>query len=101
MGSLQEGDKQEKHFIFSSRRRHTRCSRDWSSDVCSSDLIRRQRLEGGGKGRTTRGTIRDARHGQTRQLPGPQPSAAADERRCERRFVRAKGKSSRDRKSVV
>src|SRR5690606_7181570 len=25
---------------FSSRRRHTRFSRDWSSDVCSSDLIR-------------------------------------------------------------
>src|SRR2546422_6761288 len=28
-------------FFFSSRRRHTRCSRDWSSDVCSSDLARR------------------------------------------------------------
>src|SRR6266511_1240994 len=26
-------------FFFSSRRRHTRFSRDWSSDVCSSDLI--------------------------------------------------------------
>src|SRR5256884_7913506 len=25
-------------FFFASRRRHTRCSRDWSSDVCSSDL---------------------------------------------------------------
>src|SRR5690606_41163091 len=24
--------------VFSSRRRHTRFSRDWSSDVCSSDL---------------------------------------------------------------
>src|SRR6266498_3116199 len=24
-------------FFFSSRRRHTRCGRDWSSDVCSSD----------------------------------------------------------------
>src|SRR2546422_6230744 len=31
-------------FFFSSRRRHTRCSRDWSSDVCSSDL----RTVGGG-----------------------------------------------------
>src|SRR6266498_5328544 len=33
-------------FFFSSRRRHTRCGRDWSSDVCSSDLGRRdpQRL---------------------------------------------------------
>src|SRR5690606_41105458 len=27
-------------FLFSSRRRHTRFSRDWSSDVCSSDLER-------------------------------------------------------------
>src|SRR3979411_3224092 len=26
-------------FFFSSRRRHTRSSSDWSSDVCSSDLI--------------------------------------------------------------
>src|SRR2546429_4203288 len=26
-------------FFFSKRRRHTRCSRDWSSDVCSSDLL--------------------------------------------------------------
>src|SRR6266700_1148230 len=28
-------------FFFSSRRRHTRFSRDWSSDVCSSDLLQR------------------------------------------------------------
>src|SRR5206468_10082709 len=27
-------------FFFSSRRRHTRSDRDWSSDVCSSDLLR-------------------------------------------------------------
>src|SRR5690606_39615221 len=27
-------------FFLSSRRRHTRFSRDWSSDVCSSDLVR-------------------------------------------------------------
>src|SRR5690606_40192076 len=27
------------YFVFSSRRRHTRFSRDWSSDVCSSDLL--------------------------------------------------------------
>src|SRR5690554_6985141 len=26
-------------FFFSSRRQHTRCGRDWSSDVCSSDLV--------------------------------------------------------------
>src|SRR5207245_2751135 len=27
------------YLFFSSRRQHTRCYRDWSSDVCSSDLI--------------------------------------------------------------
>src|SRR5690606_39337519 len=31
-------------FFFSSRRRHTRFSRDWSSDVCSSDLVARKWL---------------------------------------------------------
>src|SRR5471030_1986962 len=29
-------------FFFSSRRRHTRCLSDWSSDVCSSDLLAKQ-----------------------------------------------------------
>src|SRR5215813_5499201 len=31
-------------FFFSSRRRHTRCGRDWSSDVCSSDLEHDEQL---------------------------------------------------------
>src|SRR3712207_9536553 len=35
-------------FFFSSRRRHTRYWRDWSSDVCSSDLHRRRPLPGRG-----------------------------------------------------
>src|SRR5256884_4734990 len=36
----QHGEGNGAHFFFfSSRRRHTRCSRDWSSDVCSSDLF--------------------------------------------------------------
>src|SRR5256885_5878373 len=29
-------------FFFSSRRRHTRLQGDWSSDVCSSDLVARR-----------------------------------------------------------
>src|SRR5207249_1147523 len=33
-----ERSPQAGHFFFSSRRRHTRSKRDWSSDVCSSDL---------------------------------------------------------------
>src|SRR5690242_21713345 len=31
------------YFFFSSRRRHTRLTCDWSSDVCSSDLVERDR----------------------------------------------------------
>src|SRR5947199_10799371 len=34
-------------FFFSSRRRHTRCLSDWSSDVCSSDLSFNSRLTQG------------------------------------------------------
>src|SRR3712207_9573018 len=37
-------------FFFSSRRRHTRYWRDWSSDVCSSDLRLVARVAGGGMG---------------------------------------------------
>src|SRR5206468_9541003 len=35
-------------FFFSSRRRHTRSDRDWSSDVCSSDLYKPRDLAGRG-----------------------------------------------------
>src|SRR6266403_50137 len=41
----------DRFFFFSSRRRHTRSLRDWSSDVCSSDL--------GGAARFVRGAMRD------------------------------------------
>src|SRR5438067_8017098 len=33
-------------FFFSSRRRHTRSKRDWSSDVCSSDLAAPRATDG-------------------------------------------------------
>src|SRR5699024_11838549 len=33
-------------FFFSSRRRHTRSKRDWSSDVCSSDLCQASTASG-------------------------------------------------------
>src|SRR2546428_4903019 len=50
-------------FFFSSRRRHTRSDRDWSSDVCSSDL------EGAGRGsrrwsRLSAGQQRRSREGE-------------------------------------
>src|SRR5690606_40715149 len=37
--SFTSAGKRPYFFFFSSRRRHTRFSRDWSSDVCSSDLL--------------------------------------------------------------
>src|SRR5712675_2253790 len=53
-------------FFFSSRRRHTRCSRDWSSDVCSSDLGARSHADpapGAGRRGTPEGVgvVRDRR----------------------------------------
>src|SRR5204863_6427763 len=41
-------------FFFSSRRRHTRSLRDWSSDVCSSDLELARRIPAPGRVRARR-----------------------------------------------
>src|SRR3712207_7078652 len=46
-------------FFFSSRRRHTRYWRDWSSDVCSSDLRPSGRV----------GAVAEGRDGRGHQLP--------------------------------
>src|SRR3989449_7583071 len=59
-------------FFFSSRRRHTRCSRDWSSDVCSSDLAARSRAvrrPGGGSGGGRRAWRRGARERAAARWP--------------------------------
>src|SRR5207302_4766369 len=45
-------------FFFSSRRRHTRFSRDWSSDVCSSDLRSRGGASCAGRACATRTSSR-------------------------------------------
>src|SRR6266852_9356016 len=45
-------------FFFSSRRRHTRCYRDWSSDVCSSDLDIARQLSSISSGLTRWGALR-------------------------------------------
>src|SRR5687768_18502895 len=62
-------------FFFSSRRRHTRCSRDWSSDVCSSDL-------GGGRARAGPGP--DAASRPEATAPPTIPAMAYDEELAER-----------------
>src|SRR5207249_8659809 len=62
------------YFFFSSRRRHTRSKRDWSSDVCSSDL---------GSGEPSYGAVSD--RAIARSLPGRKiPASRADRKpwRC-------------------
>src|SRR5207247_6517954 len=94
----------ERMFFFSSIRRHTSSTRDWSSDVCSSDLRSRPRaVDTGGSAaprhlagylfpprrRAHRGT------GKAAQRRGG-PDRRADEGRAE-----PGGRSAEDRKSVV
>src|SRR2546429_5696551 len=68
-------------FFFSSRRRHTRCSRDWSSDVCSSDLGAPR-----GSGEPDRGAGGESRAAPGRGDPGrPGECRAAVARSRQRR----------------
>src|SRR2546429_1821888 len=85
-------------FFFSSRRRHTRCSRDWSSDVCSSDL----EVERGGSGRSG-GPLR---HGEDHTRANHPRIASARRDPARRRVARrtraaAHSRARADRKSVV
>src|SRR5207253_5935293 len=54
-------------FFFSGRRRHTRWPRDWSSDVCSSDLSPRRRAQAAGA--IVRGLGADRRGDPRRPAP--------------------------------
>src|SRR5690606_27106945 len=64
-------------FFFSSRGRHTRFSRDWSSDVCSSDLPPKRaaaaRRPGRSDPRAVRGVLRPGACADG--LPGQRPGA--------------------------
>src|SRR5690606_39735632 len=86
---LQEGE-----FLFSSSRRHTSFSRDWSSDVCSSDLLGRHGTSTEVTGATTSGGPTRGQHGRRRVRP-----ACRAARRHHRRVLRTP--HSQDRKSVV
>src|SRR3712207_7141687 len=72
-------------FFFSSRRRHTRYWRDWSSDVCSSDLGGKRRSHQkppGGDSETVRGDGRPLGTGErTARTDGFRNSAAQGETR--------------------
>src|SRR5207249_6304269 len=84
-------------FFFSSRRRHTRSKRDWSSDVCSSDLA----IELQHVGRSVTATVSDG------LPPRVGPSVGCIQHRQHRAPLRAfpdlarPREQLRDRKSVV
>src|SRR6266699_6327326 len=94
-------------FFFSSRRLHTSCGRDWSSDVCSADLHRavaapRQDGDHAGRGRPahsrrTEGPVRRPTHRRQRRHP---PAAAAPP--ADRSFLGAKmGISTKEIAEVI
>src|SRR5438445_2105466 len=88
-------------FFFSSRRRHTRYWRDWSSDVCSSDLApQRGRWAPRRQRRTPPGGRPPARPTSLPRTPTPAPDTAAsrDRHPCGRRSSR-RGPSSVERSS--
>src|SRR5207249_8952596 len=99
------------YFFFSSRRRHTRSKRDWSSDVCSSDLVARtiRSLQLSQDGPTT-GDLRacaEAAEAAITELGGAQPGdktmidalhpAVEAFRRSEERRVGKEGREGRGR----
>src|SRR5206468_10154416 len=62
-------------FFFSSRRRHTRSDRDWSSDVCSSDLDVSSRFSRSAKKRLARYMINEANPTTTISRPNTSPGS--------------------------
>src|SRR3712207_8202455 len=83
-------------FFFSSRRRHTRYWRDWSSDVCSSDLPVRRPPAPWGRARPASGRGRGHLH---RSPGGARITKDISEAPVELWGARVRG--TRDRKSVV
>src|SRR5207249_6452706 len=90
-------------FFFSSRRRHTRSKRDWSSDVCSSDLgcpsspvllfvsiIGTSRVQAEPRPRMGRASRRP---GKAQSWQSPSRPSTADTRRSEERRVGEEGGS--------
>src|SRR5699024_11408501 len=86
-------------FFFSSRRRHTRSKRDWSSDVCSSDLHDHHvDLE------ANTGSAMSPEINVVIVMPSWAPESWKDSVVCARRTARARRSPVRawaDRKSVV
>src|SRR5687768_18520062 len=85
-------------FFFSGRRLHTRCSRDWSSDVCSSDIARARgtRLQG-----RVRGAARSRAHcGSRPRIRAPRKDREPGRGRGDREAAPREVRRDSDRKSV-
>src|SRR5207253_9849616 len=98
-------------FFFSSRRRHTRWPRDWSSDVCSSDLTSSRgatprcaskvrssptsRIPSSSSGRGSRTSPSSPTRRITRSSSLRAPSSCARSQRSEERRVGKEGRSGR------
>src|SRR5205814_3310241 len=75
-------------FFFSSRRRHTRCLSDWSSDVCSSDLASQRAVAGAAGGVPVAGRLAVGRAHDRPGVPRRRGAAAGEHRlRSEERRV--------------
>src|SRR5690625_8004556 len=78
-------------FFFSSRRRHTRWPRDWSSDVCSSDLGGAGRGCPGQRGATDRPADHRARAGGGQAAPAERVPGEVGRASCRERVERWEG----------
>src|SRR5690606_41202914 len=86
-------------FFFSSRRRHTRFSRDWSSDVCSSDLGHHQPVELALQHPARRATARIAKQHEGRREQDSASQRPRDMQLAPRSEERRVGKECRSRRS--
>src|SRR5205809_3282261 len=83
-------------FFFSSRRRHTRCSRDWSSDVCSSDLTNSSR-----RSSITQSVAPERFAFSTSPVSSPAPCPTSAAKHTTRAPYCSRSHGTIDRKSVV
>src|SRR5262245_65354959 len=92
-----QGDAFVFHFFFSSRRRHTRCLSDWSSDVCSSDLADGVAVQLRRVGRHLQRLGRHVHRGEAHQLQVVQVALTAAQVAPTQQRALAKGRSEERR----
>src|SRR5204862_4892435 len=87
-------------FFFSSRRRHTRSLRDWSSDVCSSDLYGQSVDSGRVRALARSREAEQMPHAEVELLPPDSPDAQAFGRRMAR-LAEAVGREPKSAASAI